>query len=89
LGNRTLEFPRSNNRTDDGDVLDVHVGIGYPFSFAASRFRLVPLVGYSHKEQNLTITEGFQPTETQGLTPPLGLIANLNSTYATAWKGHG
>lgn len=80
-GNRALEFSRSNNRTDDGDVLDVHVGIGYPFNFAAGRFRLVPLVGYSHKEQNLKITDGFQTI------PPTGPFANLNSTYETEWKG--
>ena len=31
--NRTLEYSRSNNSGDDGNVLDASLGIGYPFTF--------------------------------------------------------
>jgi len=33
--NRTWEFSRSNNNSDDGDVWDVSLAIGYPFRAAA------------------------------------------------------
>jgi hypothetical protein len=86
--NRTLEFSRSNNSTDDDDVLDASVGIGYPFRFGANEtWTITPLVGYSYHEQNLNITDGEQTIATEGLTPPLGPFPGLDSTYETEWKG--
>ena len=81
--NRTLEFSRSNNSADDGDLLDASIGAGYQFSFALDSFEfgIIPLVGYSYHEQNLTLTNGFQTI------PPLGPFPGLDSKYETEWKG--
>lgn len=85
--NRTQEFSRSNNSTDDGDVLDATVGLGYQFELISGILRFVPLVGYSHSEQNLTITDGFQTISTPGITPAIGPIENLDSTYEAKRNG--
>lgn len=85
--NRTLEFSRSNNSGDAGDVLDWTVGLGYRFKLFSGRLRFVPLIGYSYSEQNLTMTDGFQTISTPGRTPSLGPFGNLHSTYETEWSG--
>ncbi|UCG08955.1 MAG: hypothetical protein JSV83_10030, partial [Desulfobacterales bacterium] len=46
-----------------------------------------PVVGYSYHEQNLTITDGYQPIATPGITPPEGPFVGLDSTYETQWYG--
>jgi hypothetical protein len=80
--NRTLEFSRSNNSADDGDVWDVSLAVGYPFRTGRDVVgTITPLVGYSYHEQNLTMTDGFQTI------PPLGSFPGLDSTYDTEWKG--
>ena len=91
LGNdRTLEFSRSNNNAEDGNVLDFTGGLGYRFhfwgsdaqsSFAVDEAWVTPLGGYSYHEQNLTITDGLQTI------PPTGSFPGLNSSYETEWKG--
>ena len=78
---RTLEWSRSNNNSDDGDVKDVSLGIGLCFKRMGDRLALKPLVGYSYHEQNLTATDGFQTI------PPLGPFPGLDSTYEIQWKG--
>lgn len=88
--NRSFEFSRSNNSADDGDVMDASVAVGYPFRFRFSQnelFSIIPLVGYSYHEQNLTITNGYQTVATPGLTPGIGPISGLDSSYDTEWKG--
>lgn len=79
--NRTQEYSRSNNSGDDGNIFDVSLGIGYPFTFGKGKFRISPLLGYSYHEQNLTISDGNQTI------PPLGAFPNLDSTYETEWDG--
>lgn len=79
--NRTIEFSRSNNSADDGNVLDVSFGVGYPFTFGSDKLGITPLVGYSHHEQKLRITDGFQTI------PLLGPFPELDSTYETQWNG--
>lgn len=86
--NRTFEYSRSNNNTDDNDVWDVSLAAGYPFRFGRTVIGTVtPLVGYSHHEQNLNITDGFQTIATPGYTPPVGPFDGLHSSYDTEWKG--
>jgi hypothetical protein len=79
---RTSEYSRSNNRANDGNVFDTSLGLGYPFNpkLEQGDFYIVPLVGYSYHEQNLTITDGQQTI------PPTGSFEGLNSTYETGWK---
>ena len=80
--NRTLEFSRSNNSTDDDDVWDVSLAIGYPFRFGQTILgTFTPLLGYSYHEQNLNITDGNQTI------PPLGPFPGLDSSYETEWYG--
>jgi hypothetical protein len=91
--NRTLEYSRSNNSGDGGDVWDGSFGLGYQFTFFSKRLRLIPLAGYSYSEQNLTMTDGLQTVSEPALAPPgelplpLGPITGLDSTYETQWYG--
>lgn len=84
--NRTLEFSRSNNSSDDGDLWDLSMGIGPRFDFGLTYFSLVPLVGYSYHRQNLEITDGNQTIDEN---PPitLGPFSGLDSSYKTVWQG--
>ena len=80
--NRTFEFSRSNNSTDDDDVLDASLAVGYPFRFGQTVLgTLTPLIGYSYHEQNLNITDGNQTI------PNLGPFPGLDSSYDTEWYG--
>ncbi len=79
---RTMEFSRSNNSADDGEVWDVSVAVGYPLRWGRSVIgTFTPLVGYSRHEQNLEITDGFQSI------PPTGAFPGLDSSYDTEWEG--
>ena len=80
--NRTWEWSRSNNKSDDGDVWDVSLAVGYPFRTGRDVISTItPLVGYSHHEQNLKMTDGYQTI------PALGPFPNLDSSYETEWQG--
>lgn len=95
---RTLEFSRSNNLADDGDVFDFSVGTGLKLSSRNEKWALLPLVGYSYHEQNLRISDGYQTVSEQDIAdaafgpgrinlPPLGPILGLDSSYETQWWG--
>ena len=92
---RTYEFSRSNNNADDGDLWDASLGIGYPFRWGRSLISTItPLAGYSHHEQNLKMTDGYQTISIPVVTstskvipPPVGPFSGLNSSYDTQWKG--
>jgi hypothetical protein len=93
--NRTLEFSRSNNSGDDEDVWDVSLAVGYPFRWGKSVISTItPLAGYSHHEQNLKMTDGYQTLSVPVVTttfiiipPPVGPFPGLDSSYDTKWKG--
>ncbi len=79
---RTQEFSRSNNNADDGEVWDVSLAVGYPLRWG--RFvvgTITPLVGYSHHEQNLEMSDGYQTI------PPTGSFPGLDSSYDAEWEG--
>lgn len=80
---RTLEWSRSNNKADSGNLWDVSGGAGYVFRFAPAggRLDLIPVVGLSYHKQNLRITDGFQTI------PALGPFPGLDSTYSASWAG--
>ena len=78
---RSFEFSRSNNDTDEGNVLDASLGAGYLFGPLWKRVMIAPVAGYSYHEQNLVITNGYQTI------PPLGSFSGPDSTYDTEWKG--
>ncbi len=79
--NRTFEFSRSDNKTDDGYVKELSMGLGYQFKDASGSTMLAPMVGYSYHMQKLKITDGFQSIPLNGPFP------GLNSTYESIWKG--
>ena len=89
LGNdRTLEFSRSNNKSDDGESLGWSAGGGLrlplgsePMLLGAEDIALTVLGGYAHNELNLIITDGFQTI------PATGSFAGLHSSYWAEWEG--
>jgi hypothetical protein len=85
--NRTQEYSRSINSSDDSTVFDATVGFGYPFKLASDKFRLIPVVGFSYSRQNLTMRDGLQRISQPPQTQPIGPIAGLDSTYDTEWYG--
>jgi len=84
--NRTLEFSRSNNKTEDDEVIDASLAVGPRFSIWEEKLRVTPLVGWSHHEQNLRITEGVQTVDPFDLFG-LGPFPGLDSTYEAEWGG--
>ncbi len=94
---RTLEFSRSENGGDDGDVLDLAVALGPQFHFIRNRLTVALLAGWSYHEQNLKITDGQQivsePALAGSLDPvpsppqPTGPIPGLDSSYDAQWWG--
>jgi hypothetical protein len=80
--NRTGEFSRSNNSPDDGNVMDVSVGLGYQFRPRNGKFTVTPLIGYSYHEQNLVMTNGYQTIGSK-----TGPFPGLNSKYEARWMG--
>lgn len=85
---RTLEYSRSNNSSDDGSVWDLSGGLGYQYKFPAlgGTVDLIPMAGLSYHKQNLTITEGVQTIDTVAPVE-LGPFPGLNSTYEAGWGG--
>jgi hypothetical protein len=96
--NRTLEFSRSTNAADAGDVLDLSGGAGLRFSSQGRRWLLSPMFGFSYHEQNLRMVGGYQAISEQSiaddffdpdrLLPPVGPFQErLNSSYKAKWWG--
>lgn len=90
---RTLEFSRSNNGADGGNVLDLSLGTGPQFR-GPGNLRFTLLAGYSFHRQTLMVTDGYQTLSKQvdtpsGLVvpPPVGPIPGLNSRYRANWRG--
>lgn len=96
--NRTLEWSRSNNASDDGKTLDWSGAIGLKYRLPRTALALTPLVGYSYHRQDLEITDGLQTLSDDAIfdaiygpgpdgPAPLGSIAGLNSSYDARWRG--
>jgi len=78
---RSMESYRSISATEDDDVLDVSLGLGFEKKFWQDRLTLGFLGGYSYHEQNLRLTNGMQ------VIPEDEPLAGLNSTYQSKWYG--
>lgn len=85
VSGRQLEFSRSNNRADQGNVFDGSIGIGHIFCTAIPRFEWGIVVGYSFHGQHLHMTDGMQTVNL--LDDYLGPFDGLHSTYKTLWQG--
>ena len=96
--NRSDEWSRSTNAADQGEVLDLSLAGGLQFPLARGQASIMPLLGYSYHEQNLTLHDGVQVLSDQELAdqffgvgevtvPALGAFPGLDSTYETQWYG--
>lgn len=88
--NRTLEWSRSENQSDDGFTFDASGAFGPKYEIVKGRFSVAPLLGYAVHMQDLNITEGNQTVSdnTNGNNPwPLGPIPALDSSYTAYWFG--
>jgi hypothetical protein len=87
--NRTLEFSRTENGADDGDLLDADLGIGY--MFRGKGYDVVLSGGYAWTRQDLRLNQGVQVVADEALfgepLPPLGPFDGLNSSYEARWNG--
>lgn len=86
--NRTDEFSRSNNDTDDGSVWDLSFAGGLRFHiqephdvFYVDDLWVTLLGGYSSHKQKFEIKNGFQTI------PEFGGFAGLDSRYNAEWNG--
>jgi len=92
---RTFEFSRSNNSSDEGSVLDISVATGYNWTFPFNQkspypsIELQPQIGLSYYSQNLKATDGNQTLAADFLEfqVPLGAFPSLNATYDATWFG--
>ncbi len=82
---RTLEFSRSENNGDGGNVLDLSIAAGPQFNLWQGKLAIALLAGWSYHEQNLEISDGQQTIATD--PDALGPIPGLDSSYDTKWWG--
>lgn len=86
---RQGEFSRSNNQAG-GAVSDGSIGVGYRFAAAATQTHksfVMPMAGLALHRQDLAMSNGNQTLSTADVTPPLGPIPGLNSSYDALWRG--
>ena len=88
--NRTQEFSRSISNAG-GDVLDASIGLGKKLYLRelgkGKSFYVMPFVGLSIHQQNLTMTDGVQIISSAPSTAPLGPFPGLDSSYGARWMG--
>ncbi|MEJ2033063.1 MAG: hypothetical protein P8Y63_08510 [Deltaproteobacteria bacterium] len=88
--NRAIEYSRSIGTTEDDNVLDGSIGLGFQGKFWQDRLAIAPLGGYSYHKQNLRNTNAFQQISDTRFAlnlPPVGPIPGLNETYEAVWWG--
>ena len=87
--NRTAEFSRSNNKSDEKNAMDFSGGIGYRVNLDNNpqilpefdQLWLTALAGYAYDSMHLKMTDGLQTI------PATGVFNGLDSTYIPRWKG--
>lgn len=83
---RVGEYSRSISETNDDQLWDLSLGVGYPFFFMDRRLMVAPLMGGSLHKQNFQITDGRQVITWED-GPAIGPLSGLNSTYRAKWMG--
>jgi len=78
--NRTMESFRMLAATDDDNVFDVSIGLGFE-KRVFQKLTVGFSGGYSYHEQNLRLTDGHQ------IIPVNQPISGLDSTYESKWYG--
>ncbi len=79
--NRTQESYRWLAATENDNMFDSSIGLGFEKAFWQKRLTLGVLGGYSYHEQNLRLTNGVQ------IIPVSQPIPGLDSTYESKWYG--
>ncbi len=83
--NRNNPWSQTINDSNDGSVFDLSLGIGYIFKPIHRKLSIAPAVGFSHHNQYLTMTNGYQ---TIAMVEELkGPFPGLDSSYRTNWIG--
>lgn len=93
--NRSDEWSRSVNQSNQGFVVDISGAWGTIFEFErCKKLTVTPLIGYGFNMQALSMTDGEQTVSEPSMTPstldqplPLGTIPGLDSTYTAYWYG--
>jgi len=85
--NRTDETYRSFNVTEDDNVFDASIGLGFEKKYWQDRIAVGLLGGYSYHEQNLRLTDLVVFINNSVVLQPSQPFPGLNSTYATKWSG--
>lgn len=78
---RQDEYSRSVNQADQGRTWDFSMGLGYPVFSDPDWLSLAPVVGVSHHQQELHMTDGYQ------VIPARGSFSGLDSSYHARWTG--
>lgn len=83
--NRTGEYSRSEASAEDSRMDDLTLGAGYTLHLDANT-RLRPTVGFTRKQQYMTMSDGVQIVDTRNPSN-LGPFRNaLKSSYNTEWE---
>ena len=84
--NRTEEFSRSLS-TNTGDyAADYSFALGYHVPLGLG-LNIKGWFGYGKHEQFIRIEDAVQVLETANMTPSLGPLEGLNTTYQATWEG--
>lgn len=88
---RTEEFSRSNNDSGSGDGKQINFRLGYRFGglpqFKSVTHAIIPTIGYQFHDRKRRMKDGIQTIATPDLTPPLGPISGLDSSYEYTMDG--
>lgn len=86
---KVIEFSRSDNKANKGQVYDASVGAGYfsRWCFGLQKLRFAPVGGFSWHEQHLHIYDGYQVLDLDDPIFEGHHFQELDSTYKTRWYG--
>jgi Protochlamydia outer membrane protein len=86
---RTIEYSRSDNKANCGQVYDASAGLGYFYRwcFGVSQMRFAPVGGYAYHAQNLHMYDGYQSIDLDNPNFEGHHFHDLNSTYRARWYG--
>lgn len=82
--NRTQEYSRSLSSAVDSKMQDINLGLARRIRLDSYQ-TLRPMLGYTHKTQNMLMTEGVQTINTDNPTAIGPFRGTLKSTYDTQW----
>jgi hypothetical protein len=82
---RDIKLFSASGRSDNGNVWDASLGVGYFMRFLGDRATLAPIAGYQHSEQHLRVSH--LNVKINKIDFILGPLAGLHSKYRAQWYG--